>query len=373
MTHLGPYTDWVAAARLSRERPASSDDLTRYLAFAPREPEALDPRREKTWRARAIQAEEISWSCGYGPRTEAWLYYPAEMTRPCPGLVLLHDHGAFKYWGKEKVADGPEGMAAGLADFRQRGYGGEALATVLARAGYAVLVPDAFLWGSRRVPYECMPENDRLVGRLQFEELNRVNPPGWSALPEEVRRYNTAACPHEHTMAKYATVLGTTLAGIVSFEDTVAARYLKSRSDVCDGWIGCVGLSGGGMRSALLRGTCDLIQAAVVVGAMSTYEGLLDTYIDVHTWLLFPPALARAGDWPDVVARRFASPVLVQYDADDELFSLEGMQAADEKLRAAFASSPHPGCYRGEFYPGPHKFDRAMQEAAIAWLRSLAR
>lgn len=370
MTHLGPYSDLVTAARQSRERPASSNDLTQHLAFAPCQPSALAPRRERTWQDGNIQAEEITWSVGYGPRTEAWLYYPADAAaHPCPGLVLLHDHGAFKFWGKEKVADGPEGMAHGLGDFRRRCYEDQALATVLAQAGFAVLVHDAFLWGSRRVPVECMPEGDRHLGRLLFEDLSGVASP----LPEEVQRYNAIATLNEHTMAKYAAVLGTTLAGIVNFEDAVAASYLQSRTDICNGWIGCIGLSGGGMRSALLRGTCDLIQAAVVVGAMSTYEGLLDQHVVLHTWLLYPPALARTGDWPDVVARRFSSPVLVQYDEDDDIFSRHGMHAADEKLREAFACSPFPGNYRGEFYPGPHKFDRAMQTAAIDWLRAQAK
>ena len=373
MTHLGPYSDLVAAARQSRERSAWRDDLTRHLAFAPREPEPIDPRREKTWQADGIQAEEITWSCGYGPRTEAWLYYPAEAaSRPFPGLVLLHDHGAFKFWGKEKVADGPAGMATGLGYFRELFYGGRALATVLAQAGFAVLVHDAFMWGSRRIPGDCMPENDRRMGRLLYDDDLRADPPGWRELPEETRRYNAAACLHEQTMAKYATVLGTTLAGIVNFEDAIAAAYLKSRADICNGWIGCAGLSGGGMRSALLRGTCERVQAAVVVGAMTTYAGLLDRHVDVHTWMLYPPALASAGDWTDVVARRFSSPVLVQYDEDDPLYSPEGMRDADGKLREAFAGSPFPGNYRAEFYPGPHKFDRAMQEAAIAWLRGVA-
>ena len=32
-----------------------------------------------------------------------------------------------------------------------------------------------------------------------------------------------------------------------------------------------------------------------------------------------------------------------------------------------------PEAYRGEFYPGPHKFDLTMQEAAFGWLvRQLA-
>jgi dienelactone hydrolase len=373
-THLGPYSDLIDAARQSRLEPPPANDLLRHLAFSPWNPEARTPRIERTWRADGILAEEISWSCGYGPRTHAWLYRSEkDNSRPCPALVLTHDHSAFKFWGKEKVADGPDGPAPGIAGFRRHAYGDRAVATELARAGFTVLVHDAFLWGSRKVPYESMPVSDRHVGELLFRDQCRTEDDSWRTLPEEVRLYNAAANFNEHTMAKYATMLGTTLAGIVNFEDRVAVDYLRSRTDVCNGWIGCVGLSIGGLRSALLRGTCDSIRAAVVVALMSTYAGLLDRHVVMHTWILYPPSLAQHGDWPDVIARNFQVPVLIQYDRDDELFSHEGMADADNQLRTAFDKSPFPDHYRAEFYPGPHKFDASMQAAAIQWLRAQSR
>jgi dienelactone hydrolase len=163
-------------------------------------------------------------------------------------------------------------------------------------------------------------------------------------------------------------VLGTTFAGVISYEDRVAAAYLASRPDVIPERIGCVGLSGGGGRSALLAATCDHISAAVISGMMSTYAGLLDRHVSTHTWMLFPAGWARHGDWPDLAACRAPLPLLVQYDLDDELFSVEGMRAADERLRAHYAGVGSPDAYTGEFYPGPHKFDLEMQESAFAWL-----
>ena len=42
-------------------------------------------------------------------------------------------------------------------------------------------------------------------------------------------------------------------------------------------------------------------------------------------------------------------------------------------LRSLVATGFHSNAYRGEFNPGPHKFDLAMQEAAFGWLvRQLA-
>jgi hypothetical protein len=86
--------------------------------------------------------------------------------------------------------------------------------------------------------------------------------------------------------------------------------------------------------------------------------------------MFFPFNWARYGDWPDLAACRAPSPLLVQYDQQDDLFTEEGMRAADERLKGLFAGVGQPGRYTGQFYPGPHKFDLAMQRAAFAWLKA---
>ena len=132
--------------------------------------------------------------------------------------------------------------------------------------------------------------------------------------------------------------------------------------------VGCLGLSGGGNRAALLNATHDRIAATVIIGLMTTYEGLLDHNLS-HTWMLFPFGWARYGDWPDLAACRAPTPLLVQYDLEDTLFTQAGMRAADARLAAHYASVGQPQNYIGQFYPGPHKFDLEMQAAAFAWLR----
>ena len=109
------------------------------------------------------------------------------------------------------------------------------------------------------------------------------------------------------------------------------------------------------------------ITAAVIVGLMTTYEGLLDHNLS-HTWMLFPFGWSRYGDWPDLAACRAPTPLLVQYDEDDHLFSETGMRAADARLAAHYAGVGRPENYVGQFYTGPHKFDLEMQGAAFAWL-----
>ncbi|MCZ7545588.1 MAG: hypothetical protein M5R40_19615 [Anaerolineae bacterium] len=119
----------------------------------------------------------------------------------------------------------------------------------------------------------------------------------------------------------------------------------------------------------MLQATHEHMRAAVVVGLMSAYAHLLDRHITCHTWMFFPSGWARYGDWPDIAACRAPSPLLVQYDLDDALFPVAGMKAADARLVQHYASVGHPEAYRGEFYPGPHKFDLEMQASAFAWLK----
>ena len=132
--------------------------------------------------------------------------------------------------------------------------------------------------------------------------------------------------------------------------------------------IGCVGLSGGGCRAALLQATCDRVGAAVVVGVMSAHEDLLNRHVDGHTWMFFPPGLSRVCDWQDLAACRAPSPLMVQYDRDDHHFTPETMEAAHRRIAEQYESAGSPESYVGEFYEGPHKLDRKMQESAFARL-----
>jgi dienelactone hydrolase len=349
-TDLGPYGDWVRHAVAEgglyppADRPGLTGDEVRTLLGSASDGEPLAPEEGKRWTRDGVSGEEVSWSVGYGPRTQAWLLRPADASGPLPGVVALHGHDGFKFFGKEKIADGPGPTPESVRELRANLYEGVAFACELARRGYSVLVHDVFLWGSRRFPAELVADTP------------------------DPAAYNTAARQHEHLVAKYCTLLGTSLAGVVAFEDRVAARYLRSRTDLVDGPIGCIGLSGGGFRAALLHAGCPDMSTACVVGAMSTYPALLDRHVARHTWMFFPPGLAARGDWPDVAAARAPAPLLVQYTRHDQLFTLDGMTAAHERLTTRYRQAGSPDSYVGEFYDGPHKFDREMQASAFAHL-----
>jgi len=368
---LGPFSDWVAEAQrqhhpfpVAHPGPETQQRVREVMGFCNGVETPREVQSEQTWERDGIVGERVSWSVGYGPRTEAYVLRPANATGKLPGILALHDHGGFKFYGKEKIADGPDDAPDVLVDFRKDAYGGRAYANELARQGFVVVVPDTFLWGSRRFPLEVMPDDMQAWGR---EYAHSDDPQ--VELAREAIAYNRAAGQHEHIATKYANLLGTSMAGVVCYEDRIALNYLLSRADVDSQRVGCIGLSGGGNRAAMLTATHDSVSATVIVGLMSTYAGLLNHNVASHTWMLYPFNWSRYGDWPDLAACRAPSPMLVQYDSEDELFSLAGMEAAHERLTRHFAGVGHPENYVGQFYPGPHKFDLEMQAAAFAWLQ----
>jgi dienelactone hydrolase len=367
--HLGAFSGWVEAAHeqwtlypYAAPGIETQCRVREALGFFADEETPTDAQLERRFERGGLVGEEISWSVGYGPRTSAFVLKPAGAEGPLPGVVALHGHDGFKFFGKEKIADGPDEPAPVVQRLREQMYGGRAFANALAKRGFVVLAHDAFLWGSRRFPFEDMPERTRQVAAATRGSWERSG-----EFPPEVALYNAAAFYHEHLVEKYCVLLGATLAGVVASEDRKALSYLQARPDVAPGGVGCVGLSGGGCRAALLQASCDRVAAAVVVGMMSTYEQLLDRNVDGHTWMFFPSGWARHGDWPDLAACRAPSPLMVQYDRDDHLFPLEGMRVAHERIADHYRNVGAAEAYEGRFYDGPHKFDTRMQEEAFAW------
>ena len=122
-SHLGPFSDLVDAARAMRPLfplappgRATQRKAREVLSFTYGDEAPLDVGAGHTWIHDGVRGEAVSWSVGYGPRTDAWLFTPEEATWPLPGLVALHDHGHFKFFGKEQIAVGPVavGVAVGL-------------------------------------------------------------------------------------------------------------------------------------------------------------------------------------------------------------------------------------------------------------------
>ncbi|MFK0039523.1 dienelactone hydrolase family protein [Paenarthrobacter sp. NPDC090517] len=377
---LAGYEDWPDYVARNRHTPDSKEaaqlaDTLGMPALTPDLESAVVSESEHD----GVITSRLQWQLGFGPGTSAWFVRPAGATGPLPGLLALHCHGGIKAYGAERLValpdghDNPDGGgpsggkpgsvpgSASLAlpplDISAKLYGGRALATWLAQQGFAVLAHDTFMWGSRR--FELHP--------LPWRTANAVS--GRNALwreagvePSAAEQYNAAAAAHEETVAKAATLMGTSVAGTVAHDDLAAFRILASLPGVDIERLGCVGFSGGGGRAMVLAALSPLIRSYVVTCMMTTFGSLLPSYLDAHSWLLHTPGLAKLGDWPDLAVRSSAT-VLVQYGLADRLFPVQGMRDAHHHLLENM-----PARYTGSFWQEPHVFTPAMQDEAASFL-----
>jgi dienelactone hydrolase len=364
---IGVYGPWAASiggdepAALSfrREswsdleawRPAARQRLLECLAQpdAGQTPEAT---LNSTFIYDGLHVEELSWQLPYGPRTEAIFLRPAESSGKLPGILTLHDHNVNKYFGKEKIVRTSDICQPMMLEHYDQLYGGLAWANEIARRGYAVLVPDAFPFASRRVLLDDVPEEIRA---------------GLNGRDQDIIAYNRWAADHETIMAKSLFCAGTTWPGVFLAEDRRALDVLCAREEVDPERLGCGGLSGGGLRTVYLGGVDGRIRCAVCIGMMTTWRDFLLYKSYTHTWMVYVPLLPRDLDYPEILGLRVPLPTLVQNNIGDELFTLAEMERADVMLREVFGKAGAGDRYRGSFFPGPHKFDRPMQAEAFDW------
>ncbi|WP_369055599.1 alpha/beta hydrolase family protein [Kineococcus terrestris] len=324
-------------------------------------PDDLDVRVEAEWSRDGLDGTELSWDAGFGPRVAGRLLRPAAERSALPGALHLHCHGGLKRFGLDKLADGADGRPAHpvLQRVRDDLYAGRPVAEDLARTGRAVLVHDAYGWGSRRLPVEGMPARSEHVAALDLAARSARG-----EVLDEVAEYDVHAGPAEDAVAKALGVLGTSWAGVVAREDLLAHRVLTGLPGVDADRTALIGLSGGGARAAVASALGAPATAVVVTCMASTLRELLPQHLHGHSWALVSPGLGRVGDWPDVVAAAAPRPLLVQFGTRDELFPAEGVRRADERIRARYGDGP----YTGSRHEAGHVFDAAMQREAFAWL-----
>jgi dienelactone hydrolase len=308
-----------------------------------------------------LAVEEVTWQLPYGPPTQAWVLKPAGVKGRLPAVLALHDHGRFKFFGKEKIAQTGPAVHPLVAAHRTDCYEGLAWANELARRGYVVMVHDAFAFGSRKVRVAEVPPE--LRGNIKDDTDDSA---------AGIAAYNDWAADHEHVMAKTLFSAGTTWPGVFASEDRVALDVLCARPDVDPARVGCGGLSGGGLRTVFLAGLDDRIRCTVCVGMMTTWRDHVLHKSYTHTWMCFVPLLPRDLDFPEIIGLRAPLPTLVLNTRDDPLFTRSEMERAAAMLGKVYASSGQPENYRCSWHPGHHQFNRAMQAEAFGWFdRSL--
>jgi dienelactone hydrolase len=344
--------EWKAAAR---------PEFLRLLHYAP-PAVPLAARSRGTEERMGFTIEKLSIAATEAYEIPAWLLLPARRQGKIPGIVAQHCHGGCYVWGHEKIISHP-GEPEHATKYREEAYG-RPYAEELARRGYAVLVIDAFYFGSRRLLVEdaslnednpSITEGMRTLGRLK---------PGSNKWYDEI---NHACGSYENLVAKSIFTAGSTWPGILSWDDRRALDYLCSRAEVESSRIGAVGLSIGGLRTAYLIASDPRIKASCVVGWMTQFGSQIYDHLRHHTWMIYIPGLYHALDLPDAAALTAPGALMVQQCAQDGLYPLEAMKGSVSKLERIFQKAGIPDRFQGRFYDLPHSFTPAMQEDAFKW------
>lgn len=305
---------------------------------------------------------QLSWQTGFGPVSRGWLQRPTSATGELPGILAMHCHGGKKFIGASRLVKLPPGRvdpALGREaedPSRFDGYQGVALASDLARRGFAVLSHDAFSWGSRRFPLDPPPWRTEDVFAAREAQWRLAN-----HQPSRAERFDALADAHESTVAKAAGLFGSSFAGAVAHDDLTALNVLSQFPGVDASRLGTLGFSGGGGRALVLAALDSRIRSFVVTAMMTTFQALIPFHLDAHSWLLQTPGLAHKFDWPELARLSQAAEFLVQYPVADVLFPEAGMREAEQILQAI------PG-YSATWWPGGHLFTRDMQGDAFAFL-----
>ncbi|MDC0325150.1 alpha/beta hydrolase family protein [bacterium] len=300
--------------------------------------------------------EEITFSTTKDIRVPAFVLVPKNAAkRGTPAVILMHDHGGFYMWGKEKVVKLPNENKI-LAEYRQRYFDGQSVGADLARQGYLVVVIDMLYWGNRRYMMDGDPDS-------WWDRPNNLG-------PDQVNTFNIRASTYEHLLDRTLLAAGTTWAGISVWDDIRTVDYLWGRPEVDRSRIGCVGFSTGGMRAMMLAALDDRIKATVNACWMTSMPYQLQNTIKYTIgYSMLIPGMFRYMNFPDLAALAMPGAMMVLGGGKDNFFNQEGVKVAYELINKSFKKGGYDDRLYIQEFPTGHVFNRQMQDTAWAFLK----
>jgi dienelactone hydrolase len=273
---------------------------------------------------------------------------------PFPALLALHDMGAMRTFGREKLLS-LEGEPSYLRVHKNENYSGRNLADELAMRGYLVIAIDALIFGER-----CVAQEER--ERFRRERLS------WSE--EYAARHASNIAFHvERGAFANAVLCGDNWAGMVVTEDIATLDYLCSRDDVDSARLGCIGLSFGAYRANYLAALDERIRVAVSVCWMAT----LDSVIGYNTagamgFFTLLPQLYPHLDICDIASLACPRAFLAISGWQDILMQPYGIAKAHQKLREVWKKARISENLGSLCFDAPHEFNAAMQDCSFDFL-----
>jgi len=304
----------------------------------------------------AYTRKKIAFDTAPGCRVPAYLLIPKGIKAPAPGMIVLHDHGAMFYWGKDKAVEHKEPNPV-LEAYVQTYYDGFPLASAFARRGYVTLVIDSLFFGERSY---------KVAEKEEFAPLLSRHPAGSL---EYVNAYNDCAFKIESDLVRTFFYAGWTFMGVRTWDDMASVGYLSGRPEVDPRKIGCIGLSMGGHRSGWLSAMDDRVKCAVMVGTMQRNREMMKHRLPNIAWMWAVPGLYGLLDQDDVVSLSAPKPVMAMHGRQDWLYIPEQTgEKAIEHVKSVYKKAGAEDNFAYEYYDVPHVFNLEMQEKAFRWM-----
>lgn len=321
---IADFGEWKAAAREKL--------FECMLALPPAAP--FEPEITATEQRDGYKVHKIRFNISGYARVSAYLLVP-DGNGPFPALVMLHDHGAEFYIGKEKMVRPfgvDEAVARRAEEWAEACYGGRFVGDEYARQGYVVLSVDALFWGER--------------GRR--EGVNFYD--GQQALSANLLQ------------------LGMSWTGVVTADDVQSAELLASLPEVDEKRIGCVGFSMGAHRAWMLAAASDRIAATAAVCWMNTTRGLMTPQNNQlkggSAYSMLLPGIRNWLDYAHVASIACPRPMLFFNGRQDKLFPVQGVEDAYRTLCGTWESQQAGQDLVTKLWDLPHTFNVPMQDEA---------
>ncbi|MBQ2797288.1 MAG: acetylxylan esterase [Tidjanibacter sp.] len=323
---------WSGEGDFDAWRTEGRNKVVELMGLPPKAPRTTSYTTLATERRNGYTAHKIEFEISEGNPIRAYLLVP-DTPGPHPALVAMHDHGAKFSIGKEKVirpiGETPE-VCAEAEDWLGKCYDGVYTGDLYASQGYVVLAVDALLWGNR---------GEGSDGRQT--------------------KYDT-----QQALASNCLKLGTSLVGIITWDDLRSIEWLAAQEFVDPERIGVYGHSMGGHRAWMAAALSDKVAAVASVCWMATSHALLaqgnNELKGGSAFTMQVPMLSRWMDNPDVAALACPKHALFISGAQDKLFPA-GVVEAYEKMASVWAGQGAKDRFEWIMWPSPHYFGHDMQ------------
>ncbi len=300
---------------MTKEFEAQRAELYNLLGDLPPRDRAISAKLVASEERDQYTLEKLSLDLNGFESVPAYFVKPKNASGPMPTVLYNHSHGGNYMLGKDELLVGREYL-------QQPPY-----AEALARAGYAALCCDMWLFGERR-------------GRTESELFKEML---WK---------------------------GQVLWGMMVYDSLRAVDYLTTRGDVDAARIGTLGMSLGSTMAWWLAALDTRIKVCVDLCCLTDYQALIDSRgLDGHGIYYFVPRLLKHFTTAQINTLIAPRPHLALAGNLDPLTPRAGLDRIDEELRAAYEHMRAGNAWRLERSETGHYETALMRSQVLAFLK----